>query len=392
MFSPTTIRALGHDEAFLEARIAEHPDLLGMESLASGIQGPFRVFRQLSLPTPSGRVVSPDLVLVSRSAHLVVVEVKLADNPELKSRAVVAQVVDYSSSLSTLAHQGELASLFAADTESLEALAAEWFAGESDPKEYAEVLEARCADGDIDLVIACDQSPPGLDDLGEAVHRQSALAFRLQVVEVTPFVASRDGAILFEKRVRARTEIVARTHVSVSWEGEGRPATVHVSSTPLDRQEEVLSEAESGKRRWTNEEIREYVEETEELSEVDRDTLLWLLDLAARLSFGGRVTQSKTKHPSFGWRAKLPSENRVRTIWSAWPGYDVVWIYRSGLRAMTSEAEAERLDEAFATLTDERQTVGSEYITIPLAGLAAVRERFEDLCARIVASSERSGR
>src|SRR4051812_45243281 len=83
---PTTLRKVGKDERFLESIISKEPELLGFDPYLSAVRGPFVVFRQLSVETPLGKVVRPDLVLFSESGHVVVVELKLEDNPELKDR------------------------------------------------------------------------------------------------------------------------------------------------------------------------------------------------------------------------------------------------------------------------------------------------------------------
>src|SRR5688572_23418723 len=99
---PTTLDRLGKNEKFLEDVLAAHPELLGLQSRRSGIRGPYAAFQQLSLPTPSGRVISPDIVLLASSGHVIVVEVKLSINPELRDRNVIAQIIDYASSFAVL--------------------------------------------------------------------------------------------------------------------------------------------------------------------------------------------------------------------------------------------------------------------------------------------------
>src|SRR6266850_188359 len=95
-WQPTTLSDLGKDEKFLEQIIADSPELLGLRG--SGIKGPFKAFRQLSLETPQGRSIRPDIVFLTASGHAVVVEVKLHSNPDLGKRDVIAQIVDYASS------------------------------------------------------------------------------------------------------------------------------------------------------------------------------------------------------------------------------------------------------------------------------------------------------
>lgn len=78
--------------------LAASPELMGLESRRTGIRAPFHMLRQVSMQTPSGRSIAPDLVMFAASGHVVVVEVKRWVNPELKDRAVIAQIIDYASS------------------------------------------------------------------------------------------------------------------------------------------------------------------------------------------------------------------------------------------------------------------------------------------------------
>jgi hypothetical protein len=40
----------------------------------------------MPLPTPTGRVVYPDIIFLAASGHVIAVEVKLSVNPELRQR------------------------------------------------------------------------------------------------------------------------------------------------------------------------------------------------------------------------------------------------------------------------------------------------------------------
>src|SRR5687768_13211375 len=115
---PTTLRALGKSEDFLQEVLAQHPELLGLDTLANGIRPPFATFREVQLETPLGRLVPADVVLLSQSGHLVIVEAKLADNPELTDRQVIAQVLDYATAL-TGYDADTLATPFGAETDLL---------------------------------------------------------------------------------------------------------------------------------------------------------------------------------------------------------------------------------------------------------------------------------
>jgi hypothetical protein len=80
---PTTIRALGKNEDYLEGLIGKAPELLGLEDLRTHVKGPYAAFHQLGVETPSGQEVAPDILFLTQSGHVIVVEVKLADNEEL---------------------------------------------------------------------------------------------------------------------------------------------------------------------------------------------------------------------------------------------------------------------------------------------------------------------
>ncbi len=108
---PTTLDEINKPEEFLENIISDNPRLLCLESRRSNIAGPYAVFRQLSFDTPQGRAIRPDVVLLSASGHVIIVEVKRYVNPELRNRSVIAQIVDYASSFSALTEK-ELLKLF----------------------------------------------------------------------------------------------------------------------------------------------------------------------------------------------------------------------------------------------------------------------------------------
>ena len=188
-YLPRRLRSLGKDEEFLEEVLATHPELLGLENRRTGIYGPFVYFRQVSLKTPAGREIYPDIVFLSKSGHFIVVEVKLGDNSELKDRDVIAQIIDYASSFAALNDQ-ELVDVLDksfALTGSWSEFIKERFPEESEPEELASEMRRRIAAGEINLVIACDRIPPGLPEIVKGIAVQQSTSFALDLTEVTPF-------------------------------------------------------------------------------------------------------------------------------------------------------------------------------------------------------------
>ena len=247
-WSPTTLDQLGKSEEFLEDVLASSPELLLLESRRTGIRGPFKIFRQTSMRTPSGRRISPDIVILAASGHVIVVEVKLSVNPELKDRAVIAQIVDYASSFAALTEPQCVELFGTAETSTWTDCVEQFFPGDAAPDELAEVLFERMQRGELNLVIACDKVPAGLPDVVAGIATQSALGFELDLLEVVPYVSeiSETGKILFVPSTRLATEIVSRTAVTVTYrEGDSKPST-KVETTSIDNIEAGLKSAKRG--------------------------------------------------------------------------------------------------------------------------------------------------
>jgi hypothetical protein len=233
----TTLRTIGRGERFLEEVIAANPSILGLEDLRTHVRGRYVKFRQLSLDTPQGRSVRPDVVFLTESGHVVVVEAKLCDNPELSDRRVVAQLLDYASSLSEYSVD-ELADLFGATPgQSFAMLIETLFPGAANAAELAALLADRMRSGELHLIIACDLAPEGLRESVRGIARQASLGgFELRVVELVPHVRSEAGPgdeLLFVPRSALRTEIVARTAVRIEIaEGQAKPGVTVSASSP----------------------------------------------------------------------------------------------------------------------------------------------------------------
>jgi hypothetical protein len=235
-WQPITLDRVNKDEKFFEDVLAGNPALLGLESRRSGIHGPFFIWQQLDMQTPSGRAISPDIVILAASGHVIVVEVKRYVNPELRNRAVIAQIIDYASSFAAVSEQQATEIFGGGNDATWTELVQRWFPDDARPDELAAVLLARLQSGELNLVIACDRIPPGLPDVVAGIASQRALGFDLDLVEVVPFVCeTTDTAeILFVPSTRLATEIVSRTAVTVTYrQGDQRPSTT-VQTTPIE--------------------------------------------------------------------------------------------------------------------------------------------------------------
>jgi len=248
---PTTLDDMKKEEQYLESVIAETPELLCLETRRTGVYGPYAIFRQLKFTTPQSREIIPDLLLLSASGHVVVVEVKRSSNPELRDRSVIAQAIDYASSLSALSDK-ELAELFSHGRESAwMSLVTSLFPQDKDPEDLGAALLSNIRAGNLNIVIACDKAPVGLYELAKSISVQSYLSFSLDVIEITPFIPGNGGPdqIMFVPNVRLSTEIVARTAITVTYQQGSPVPSVSIATTSIEEIEENIA-AVSREKTW----------------------------------------------------------------------------------------------------------------------------------------------
>lgn len=312
LWKPTTLDQIGKYEADLESALSQTPELLCLETKRTGIYAPFAVFNQLALPTPMGREIYPDITLLTASGDVVIVEVKLFANPEIRNRSVIAQIIDYVSSISALDEAG-MARLFNGGVEAeWTALVRSHFPHEEDVDELAAQMLANASAGDVHIVIACDKAPKGAYDLARSVSAQSHLGFSLDVLEVTPYVpaAGPSDAIMFVPNVRLSTEIVARTAVTVSVDTGAQQSVVNVKTTSVEEIEEDLAAAGQGAARrskgrmWSNQEIEDVFMAS------DDPTVRDLFLFAKAEGFKGRFQSDGPKvSPAFGFYLRVRRPN-----------------------------------------------------------------------------------
>ncbi len=308
LWEPTTLDQLGKHEDYLEATLSRTPELLCLETKRTGIYQPFAVFNQLELGTPQGRTIYPDITLLTASGDVVIVEVKLFANPELRDRRVIAQAIDYASSISVLGEEG-MARLFNGGNDTdWSTLVRSHFPDEDDPDELAAALLANARDGNVHIVIACDKAPKGAYELARSVSAQSHLSFSLDVVEVTPYVRKEGPAdtIMFVPNVGLTTEIVARTAVTVSFEqGMSQPG-VTIETTSVEEIEDNLAAAAKGSTRASLARNRTDQEIAEVFLASDDPTVRDLFLFAQKEGAGGKIQSDAAKvSAAFGYYMRV---------------------------------------------------------------------------------------
>ena len=203
------------------------------------------MFSEVTFETPLVQDARADLVLVSRSGHLIIVEVKLAQNPDLRDRQVISQVLDYAIAVQESPAEA-LGRLIEGGT--VVQLIQRHFPDVTEPDELAERLVQRCARGEILMVIAADRVPPGLRGLVEKLAEKFGNRFDLRVVEIKVFTKSgQPNELLLVPQTKARTEVVATTRVEVTLREGEKPLVKVAPTAPEEVAERVAS---AGRRKW----------------------------------------------------------------------------------------------------------------------------------------------
>lgn len=222
---------LGLKEQDLEKAILAQPKALVVDPLDL-LAGKIAAYAQSNLSFRGSRR-RPDVVIVTDHGDVIVVEAKRLINAELRDgRQAIAQVVEYATLLSSASEADLVRSLTKEKHSSWNLLCRHDLGDSGDSNRLANIVRNRVKDGEIHLVIACDQAPSDLADLVRAATNSKALAFALHVIEVRPMVPAglsdaEDCPIGWVPWPRLDTEIVHRTSVTVRTEGfddDGSPS------------------------------------------------------------------------------------------------------------------------------------------------------------------------
>ena len=169
---------LGLKESDLENAIVAQPKALVIDPLEL-LPGEMAVYSQPVLSF-RGSVRKPDLVIVTDHGDVVVVEVKRLVNAELRDgRRAIAQGVEYASLLSMVPEADLVRSLTKGQYSSWDLLCRHRLGQRDAPGPLANVLRNRIKDGDVHIVIACEEAPPDLDDLVRAAQQLRSARLRV---------------------------------------------------------------------------------------------------------------------------------------------------------------------------------------------------------------------
>lgn len=212
-----TAKELKVKEGWFQELIAAHPGMVMEPCKRGGLTDEEWYFwaREFDVSAQDGSVGAIDVLLVSASGRVGIVETKLAYNPD-KRRSVVAQILDYAVSISELA------------TEDLPPLPEI----EGEPVAALHDVEDHLAERDHLLIIAGDELDPRAIKLSQAMLGEHlASPWQLALVELSPCQRILGGdapALILVPSLRSALKVELRQVVRVVVEGESPKAHVTV--------------------------------------------------------------------------------------------------------------------------------------------------------------------
>ncbi|EEA03457.1 conserved hypothetical protein [Burkholderia sp. H160] len=214
----------GHNERWLQERLFKHPNLIPMVEMFGHGEAFIPLCRELPLRHGSSNVFL-DLLGVSPTGRLVLVECKLWRNPEAR-REVVAQIFEYAALLaewtySDLEARLKQARRLTGENPIFQAVRA------ADPNcdeaRFVDGVNASLSRGDFLLAIAGDGIRSDLHALRRLMASQGGLLSKLALLEIKIFKDA-SGRALLVPNVPVQTEIVKR-EVLVRADGESLEKT-----------------------------------------------------------------------------------------------------------------------------------------------------------------------
>lgn len=221
--SGSALQALpAYDERWLQELLFAHPELLLIERMEAGAGALVPLCRELAIPRLDG-VVFLDLLCVTRTGRLVLVECKLWRNPQAR-REVVAQILEYAALLRGWSFGDLTARLkqrhgYAGENPIFEAARQRW--GDLDEATFTDGVARSLQLGDFNLIIAGDGIRADLQAVATHLGSQGGLS-RLSLLEIQLWTDDA-GRTLVVPSVPLRTEVITQR---VLMTASGQPLVV----------------------------------------------------------------------------------------------------------------------------------------------------------------------
>jgi hypothetical protein len=183
---------------------------------------------------------SADLIFVTATGRVVLIETKLWRNPDAR-RTVVGQILDYAKELASWSYEDfdARAATAAGSTPGHLLRCVKARAPEADEAEFVDNVRRSLRAGDFLLLIVGDGIRIGAEALVAFLERFGRLSFTLGLLEVAIYRMP-DGSRLIQPRILAKTETITRTMLI----GPNGPVSFEQVALAEDRVESSASQVE----------------------------------------------------------------------------------------------------------------------------------------------------
>lgn len=235
---PLTIHEGTFSEKCLQEVLFKHPECLPTKELDPRIGNLIPICMELE--TGAGPA---DILYVTETGHLVLVETKLWRNPEAR-RVVVAQILDYAKQLTNWTFTDLMRETAIATKQG-----SDYFLScvrkanpDIDEASFVDGVSNSLKSGDFLLLIVGDGIRSGTESLVNFISQYGNLRFGFGLIEVAAFKLPNDDLML-TPRILAKTEILERTVVI------GRDGNASIEETAQVEDAEINLEL-GEKRKW----------------------------------------------------------------------------------------------------------------------------------------------
>lgn len=221
----------GYDERWLQEILFAHPELIPMDRIDAGAGGLLPLCRELTLAREGG-VVYLDLLCLTRSGRLLLVECKLWRNPQAR-REVVAQILEYAALLRGWSYGDLTARLkqqrgWKGKNPIFEQALQIW--PDLEEAAFVDRVSRSLEAADFHLVIAGDGIRSDVQALASHVNASGVGTSRLALVEIQVW-RSGNGDTIVVPNVSLKTEVIEQ-RVIVATDGQHlKVKEVHVDSS-----------------------------------------------------------------------------------------------------------------------------------------------------------------
>lgn len=254
----------GYDERWLRDLLFWHPELLVVDRLSSGLDEVIPLCCELAISKIGGTVFA-DLLGVTKTGRLVVVECKLWRNPQAR-REVLAQILEYAALLRRWSF-GDLTSalnrkLVTAEPNPIYAAAKQrWPDLEEAP--FVDAVTRSLKLGDFQLIVAGDGIRSDTHAIADHLNSQSVGLAQLALLEIQLWQAA-SGNILVVPTVPLRTEVLQQR---VLVDRGGTPLQLEapqiVSAVPVDTMESVVDPERANRRAVNRAFWQKFIDQTQ---------------------------------------------------------------------------------------------------------------------------------